>query len=340
MTRWIIPYTDSTGHWDPPPPPHTHTPTISHTDKTTLYTNTHCLSHTDSTHYQNYTHTHTHTPSLSHWWCTQEKLLSTHNQTNTHRKNYTTHSNLNTWSHRQPETHWYALQHYNYIQTLISRARKSIAQALTSSPRQLAQTHTHTQTHISTLSVTSPCSQLRSHCTMHLPHTTEHTHTQKANVLLTVVGFSKAANLSSCVAAAFSKASCFLIRFSTASNVSWKTYEPAETCRFKANTLLLAIHCFSGSTGQNGTNMSPMVMFSTLFYCFWYSKQFHHAHFHAMRNNRLYLLMLHGLPGHSNIVPLHQAVYQHTSNIMLLYQTVYQHYCVAIPSCLPAYSNW
>lgn len=39
--------------------------------------------------------------------------------------------------------------------------------------------------------------------------------------VLTVVGFSKAANLSSCVAAAFSKASCFLMRFSTASSVSY-----------------------------------------------------------------------------------------------------------------------
>ena len=43
--------------------------------------------------------------------------------------------------------------------------------------------------------------------------------------LLTVVNLSSAANLSSWVAADFSKASCFLIRASTASRDSWKYWE-------------------------------------------------------------------------------------------------------------------
>lgn len=45
---------------------------------------------------------------------------------------------------------------------------------------------------------------------------------------LTVVSLSKAPNLSSCAAADFSKASCFLIRFSTSSIVCWKMKQVSE----------------------------------------------------------------------------------------------------------------
>ena len=63
---------------------------------------------------------------------------------------------------------------------------------------------------------------------------------------LTIVNLSKAANLSSCVAADFSKASCFLIRASTASSDSCKSTQ-------KNSLVYLQFYIFFSPTLQHST---------------------------------------------------------------------------------------
>ena len=153
-----------------PPPTHTLPPSLTQTKLHSTQTHTVSLTltvHTTKT-------THTHTPSLSHWRCTQEKLLSTHNQTNTHRKNYTTHSNLNTWLHRQPETHWYTLQLHTNIDLTSQEIHCTSSHVLTKTTGTDTHTHKHTSTQSQSLLPVLSCDHI-AQCTFHTPQSI-HTH--------------------------------------------------------------------------------------------------------------------------------------------------------------------